>query len=93
MKLKIKSSARIKKRYLIVECKSDEDVFNAIREFGGISLWTRATPQKVNLIKNKNLKVFSVSRECLDDVRASFEVFKNEIRILKVAGTLESVGS
>ncbi len=87
--LKLKSSARIKKRYLLIEGKK-EDVEQAILDYVGILGWAKASPVFVK--SSAGEVILSVNREALLNVRAAFELCKEKIRVLKVSGTMDGLG-
>lgn len=97
MKLRLKSSARIKKRYLLLEAESREIVKKVILEYIGALGWARALPVFLDLKKGKEkLKgkiVLSVERAEVLNVRAAFEASKENIKVLKVSGTLNGLES
>ena len=90
MKLKLKPSAKIKKRYLLLSTPSKEEVEKAILDYLGILGWAKSTPA---FIKNSNSKIIlSINRKSLNDVRAAFELSPLNIKVLRVSGTLKGLG-
>ncbi|MBI2451816.1 hypothetical protein HYV50_01920 [Candidatus Pacearchaeota archaeon] len=96
MSLKLKPSARIKKRYLLIEATSKEEIEKAILDGIGILGWAKAAPFFVNLFKNKekfkDKFILAINRKEIDSVRASFELSQDKIKILRVSGTLKGLG-
>jgi len=88
MKLRIKPSAKIKRRYLLIEGTKNE-IEKTILDYIGILGWAKATPLFVKTTKTKI--VLAVERKSLTDVRAAFELSKAKIKILKVSGTLKGL--
>ena len=93
MKLKIKSSARIDRRHLLIEAKNKQEIENAILEYIGVLGWAKASPIFPELFKYdfKDKIVLSINRKSLSDVRAAFELSKSGIKILRVSGTLKGL--
>lgn len=84
MKLKIKPSAKIKRRYLLLEANKSE-VEKAILDYIGILGWAKASPV---FLKEK---ILSIDRKELTNVRAAFEASPYKIKTLKVSGTLKGL--
>ncbi len=89
MKLKTKPSAKIKRRYLLIQ-GTKEKVEKAILDYIGILGYAKASPQFVKT-KSKNL-VLAIETKSLIEVRAAFEISPQKIKILKVSGTLKALG-
>ena len=88
MTLKLKPSARINRRYLLIEGKR-EDIEKAILEYIGILGWAKSSPM---FIKNESeLIILAVDRKMINIVRAAFEMCKENIKVLKVSGTLKKL--
>ena len=87
--LKLKPSMRIKRRYLLLEAKTKEEIEKNILDYIGILGWAKAKPLFVKNDKNKI--ILAVERSSLDDIRGSFEVSKNEIKVIRVSGTLKGL--
>lgn len=87
--MKYKSSAKIKRRYLLIEGKKC-DVEKAIIEYIGILGWAKATPIFVHVKKEKKI-VLSVDRKELVNIRAAFEASPYKIKVLKVSGTIKGL--
>lgn len=86
--MKIKPSAKIRRRHLLLEGKK-EDIEKAILEYIGILGWAKATPV---FIRKEDKIILSIERKSLSDVRAAFELYPEKIRVLKVSGTLKGLG-
>ncbi len=87
--LKNKSSARIKKRYLLIEGER-KDIEETILDYIGILGWAKASPFFLN-IKEKNKIILAIDRKELVNIRASFAISNKPIRILRVSGTLKGL--
>lgn len=88
MKLKLKPSARLKRRYLLIESPSKNEIEKIILDYIGILGWAKAAPQFVETEKNF---ILAVERKSLNDIRASFELSPAKIKILRVSGTLKGL--
>jgi RNase P/RNase MRP subunit POP5 len=88
MKLKTKPSAKVKRRYLLVE-GSRASVERVILDYIGILGWARASPEFLSL---GGKLVLSVDRGEIDSVRAAFEASDSRAKIKKVSGTLKGLG-
>jgi len=86
-----KAVNRIKKRYLIVEARSREDIDKSILEYIGILGVSKARPFFVKENKEKGEFVISVNRKEIDNIRAAFEVSSRDIKIIRVSGTLKGL--
>lgn len=89
MKLKIKPSAKIKRRYLLIE-GSKKDIEKTILDYIGILGWAKAAPLFVKSKGNKSL--LAIDRKEIDSVRAAFALSDKKISVLKVSGTLKGLG-
>ncbi|PIN89612.1 hypothetical protein COU60_03305 [Candidatus Pacearchaeota archaeon CG10_big_fil_rev_8_21_14_0_10_34_76] len=86
--LKTKPSARIKRRYILLQGKKDS-IEKSIIDYVGILGWAKAAPV---FVKNrKNQTILAVNREEIDKVIGSFAVFADEIKVLRVSGTLKGL--
>ena len=86
--LKLKSSARQGKRYILLEGKK-EDVEKAILEYLGILGYAKASPF---FVKNKgNSVILAIDRKEIDKVRGAFAISSDKIKVLKVSGTLKGL--
>jgi|TARA_B100001971_G_C17975511_1_gene424582 RNase P/RNase MRP subunit POP5 len=87
----LKPSLKENKRYLLVKGKNLKgNIEKSILEFIGILGMSKIGLSYIK--SNKDLVVISVNREAVDSVRASFAVFKEEITVEKVSGTLKGLG-
>lgn len=92
MSLKLKPSLRKKRRYLLLEAKSKEEIEKAILDYVGILGWAKAAPVFVKSSgENKNF-ILAVDRKELVNVRAAFELSEKSIKVLRVSGTLKGLG-
>jgi len=87
--LKQKPSQRIKRRYLLLKAKNKEDVEKVILDYVGILGWARASPFFAGT--KKEGIVFAIDRKMVDEIRAAFELSKEDIKIIKVSGTLKGL--
>jgi len=84
----LKPSHKEKKRYLFLEGKNlKKNVYDSIKNFIGILGISEASP---TWIKSD---ILSINRKSLDKVRASFTVWPEEIKVLKISGTLKGLDS
>jgi RNase P/RNase MRP subunit POP5 len=86
--LKLKSSARIKKRYILFSKGNEGEIKKTILDSIGILGWARASPV---FVKGKDKVILSVDRKEIDNVRAAFEISERDIKILKISGTLDGL--
>ncbi len=89
MKIKVKSSERIKRRYLLIEGAGKEEIEQAILKYLGVLGFAKAKPVFVN---EGGKIILAVERKSLNDIRAAFELCKEDIRIRKVSGTIKGLG-
>lgn len=89
MKLKIKPSAKIHRRYLSLEAKSKKQIEDTILDYIGILGWAKAAPKFVKST-SKNY-VLAIERNEITNVRAAFEASDKNIKVLKVSGTLKGL--
>lgn len=85
----LKPTMREHKRYLLVK-GAISDIEKSIKSFIGV-----LGMSKVGLVwvkKTKASAVIGVNRGMLDKVRASLVIWKPEIRVEKVSGTLKGLG-
>ena len=86
--LKVKSNARLNRRYLLIE-GSKTDVEKAIISYVGTLGWAKASPM---FVKEQDKKIIlAINREEIDRVIGSFAISKNKINVLKVSGTLKGL--
>ena len=88
MKLKIKPSAKIKRRYFLLEAKNKKQIEEAILDYIGILGWANAAPKFVKSQKNF---ILAIERTAVTNVRAAFEASDKSIKTLKVSGTLKGL--
>jgi len=91
MKLKLKSSARIKRRYILFSINSKESIEKFILDYIGILGWAKASPIFIKSKSNKT--VLAINRKELDNVKAAIELSDSNIKILKISGTLKGLNS
>ncbi|MBU0761008.1 MAG: hypothetical protein KJ600_01320 [Nanoarchaeota archaeon] len=89
MKLKTKPSAKIKRRYLLLEAKNKKEIEEAILEYIGVLGWANASPV---FVKTSPKIILSINRKELINVRAAFELSPDKIKVIKVSGTLKGLG-
>lgn len=91
MKLKsLKPSMKENKRYLLVKGKNlNENIEKAIFDFIGILGMSKTGLYWIK--KGKNFAIISINRETLDEIKASFCVFSEEISVENVSGTLKGL--
>lgn len=87
--LKLKPSAKLKRRYLLINGRKD-DIEKAILDYLGILGWVKATPHFVK--KTQKGYILAVNRKELDKVRGAFAITADKIQVLKVSGTLKGLG-
>ena len=88
-KLKVKASMRIKRRYLLLDAKSKEQVESVTLDYIGILGWAKSAPF---FLSSKNGRIIlAVERKSLNDVRASFEISPENIKVIKVSGTIKGL--
>ena len=86
--LKLKSSARENKRYLILKGNKSE-IEKAILDYIGIWGWAKAAPVWV-YNKKENL-ILAVNRKEVEKIKASFAICNDKIEVLRVSGTLKGL--
>ncbi len=89
MVLKTRPSARLHRRYLLIE-GSRKAIEAAILEYIGTLGWAKAAPLFVK--KHAGAHVLAIRRESLDVVRGAFAVTADTIIVKKVSGTLKGLG-
>jgi RNase P/RNase MRP subunit POP5 len=87
MKLKIKPSEKIQRRYLLLS-GSKKIIEEAILEYIGVLGWAKASPVFVQDKKDFEGIVLSIDRKALESVRAAFESSSRNINVKRVSGTL-----
>jgi RNase P/RNase MRP subunit POP5 len=86
--LKLKSSARESKRYLLIRGRK-ENIEKAVLDYIGILGWARAAPKFVKTEGKNN--ILAVNRKEIDKVRGAFALSADKIQVLKVSGTLKGL--
>jgi RNase P/RNase MRP subunit POP5 len=90
MKLKLKPTLRIKRRYLLIQ-GTREKIERAVLDFLGALGWAKASPVFVEGGKAEGRVVIAVSRGEVDNMRAAFEASGSGLKVLKVSGTLKGL--
>jgi RNase P/RNase MRP subunit POP5 len=86
----LRPSMKENKRYLLLRGKNlREDVEKAILEFIGVLGTSRACLEFIKI--EKDYVIISVNRESLNEIRASFAVWPEEIKVERVSGTLKGL--
>ncbi len=92
MKLKQKASAKMHRRYLLISGVEKKLIEKIILDYMGILGYASAAPVFVN---DKNLGdeniILAVERKALENIRASFEMCNEKVKILRVSGTLKGL--
>ncbi len=87
--MKIQSSARINRQYILFNTSSKEEIEKILLDYLGVLGCSKASPI---FIKSKKDKIIlSVNREEVNNVRAAIELANSNIKILNVSGTLKSL--
>ncbi len=87
--LKLKPSARAKRRYLLLK-GNRKDIENSILEYVGIWGWAKAAPVFVK--KSGENYVLAINRSETDKIIGSFAIYPEKIDVLKISGTLKGLG-
>lgn len=87
MKLRLNTSAKIHRRYLLIAASSKEMIEKILLDYLGVLGYSKVAPLFLTDKKGKNL-ILAVNRTELNNVRAAFELCKEKIVIIKVSGTL-----
>ena len=90
MVLKSKPSAKIKRRYLLIDAKSRKEVEEVMLEYLGVLGWAKASPVFVDAKKTEKI-VLSIDRKELENVCAAFEISDKKISLTRVSGTLKGL--
>jgi RNase P/RNase MRP subunit POP5 len=90
MKLNVKPSQRVKRRYLLIE-GSKENIEKAILDYLGALGWAKASPIFVKSEQGRNKITLAVSRGEVDSIRAAFEASGSAICIVGISGTLKGL--
>lgn len=86
--LKLKSSSKESKRYLLIK-GSRKNVEEAILEFIGVLGWAKASPFFVSEVSDE--LVLCVNNKELNNVKAALALAKENLKILRVSGTLKGL--
>lgn len=87
--MKLKPSARAKRRYLLVENADADGIKKAILDYIGVLGWARAAPE---FVKREGRIILVINREEINNVRAAVELSPLKARISRVSGTLKGLG-
>ncbi|MEK6928853.1 MAG: hypothetical protein AABW65_02780 [Nanoarchaeota archaeon] len=88
MKLKLKPSARMNRRYLLLNGKDKNKIENSILEYIGILGWAKASPV---FIDDGGRTILSVDRKEVNNIRAAFEASTDNVKILRISGTIKGL--
>lgn len=86
--LKLKPSARDNKRYLLIKGKRSA-IEKAILEFIGVLGWAESAPIFVSEVADEI--TLAINNKSLNNVRAALSMAKDELKILRVSGTLKGL--
>ncbi|MBW6442531.1 hypothetical protein K0A97_01965 [Patescibacteria group bacterium] len=91
----LKPSLREKKRYLLVEGKT-EDIEKAILEGIGVLGMSKIglsfiKSNKNSVIKDKKSTIVSINRDSVNFVRASFAIWPEKINVKKISGSIKGL--
>ena len=86
--IKQSKSMQIRRRYLLLNTASKETVEKILFESLGTLGYSKALP---SFVTDGNRLILAIERGSIVDVRASFELSKERIRIIKVSGTIKSL--
>lgn len=86
--LKLKPSARMKKRYLLIN-GSKKNIEKAILEYLGVLGLTKASPIFVRSVGGK--EIVAIDRGEVDRVLGAFGIYDGKIEVLKISGTLKGL--
>ena len=87
----LKPSQKENKRYLLIKGKV-EDVEKSILDFIGVLGMSKAGLSWIKKGETlKNSAIICVNRESVNNIRASFAVWPEEIKVVKISGTLKSL--
>ncbi|MEK6925891.1 MAG: Rpp14/Pop5 family protein [Nanoarchaeota archaeon] len=84
----LKPSMKENMRYLYVKGKID-DIEKAILDFIGVLGMSKSSLLWIK--KEKDYAIIGVNRESVNKVRASFAVWHEEIKVVRVSGTLKGL--
>jgi RNase P/RNase MRP subunit POP5 len=86
--LKLKPSAKESKRYILIK-GTRKAIENSILEFIGVLGWAQASPVFVSEVSDE--VVLCVNNKALNSVKVAFSLSKDELKILRVSGTLKGL--
>lgn len=89
MPLKLKPTARLKRRYLLVT-GSRATCEHALLDYLGLLGWSRAAP--VFLTVDEKRSIIAVNRSEVTHVRAGLALAADELTVNRVSGTLAGLG-
>jgi RNase P/RNase MRP subunit POP5 len=89
MKLKVKPSSRIKRRFMLIEGGKREEIEKIILDYLGSLGRAKASPLFLEGGKKEGRMILAVSRKEIENVRAAFEISGKNIKVLRVSGTLK----
>jgi len=87
--LKLKPSARDKRRYLLIDEKSNDKIEKAILEYIGVLGFAKSAYLKVNNTKYNSKTIGSCLREELNNIKAALTMAK--INVEKVSNTIKGL--
>jgi len=91
MSLPQKSSARIKRHYILFSSSDREKIKNILTEYLGLLGWSKAAAVFVDA-DISNCAVLAVNPKEVDHIRAALELSSENIKIIRVSGTLKGLG-
>ena len=74
---------------MLIEAENREKIEKNILDYVGVLGWAKAAPFFAGQKEGKF--ILAISRESLNDVRSAFELSKENIKILKVSGTIKGL--
>ena len=87
--LTLKATVRANRRYLLIKGKRSA-IEHAILEYIGVLGWADAGPVFVS--ERADEVILCVNREALSHVRGALALAKDELKVLRVSGTLKGLG-
>tara|TARA_Y100000310_G_scaffold345075_2_gene461627 strand:+ start:5019 stop:5297 length:279 start_codon:yes stop_codon:yes gene_type:complete len=90
--MKIKKSARMKKRYLLIEGATRKEIQKYIVEGIGAIGYAKAAPSFIGGVKSMGAVVLCVERKAVEPIKESFSLVRKKIKVKKVSGTLKGLG-
>lgn len=91
MKLKEKSSAKVKRVYVLLEGGNRSDIEKIILDYVGVLGWAKASPIFIEGGKKEGRMIVAVERSEVNNVRAAFEASPMRIKIIRVSGTIKGL--